>query len=196
MKRFNLCLTAALVLALLAAAVGPVIASSLTRDATLTYRDIRITLDGQEVRPTDANGTYVEPFIIDGTTYLPVRGVASALGLEVEWDEQTVTPEEMKATGKALGGPVMIAEGIYASVRRDFWDGLGFLRFLNVNLAILNLLPIPALDGGRLVFLIIEAIRGKPISREKEGMVNTIGFIALMVLMGLIFLNDMSKLIH
>lgn len=118
MKRFNLCLTAVLVLALLAAAVGPVIASSLTRDATLTYRDIRITLDGQEVRPTDANGTYVEPFIIDGTTYLPVRGVASALGLEVEWDEQTNTVALQRRTeGEELmyqvdyGGKQMFYQG-------------------------------------------------------------------------------------
>ena len=59
-----------------------------------------------------------------------------------------VTPKEMAATGKALGGPVFIAEQIYSQVRNNFWDGIGFLRFLNVNLAVLNLLPIPVLDGG------------------------------------------------
>ena len=66
-----------------------------------------------------------------------------------------VTPKEMKATSKALGGPILIAESIYGAVRRDIWDGLGFLRFLNVNLAVLNLLPIPVLDGGLILFALI-----------------------------------------
>lgn len=64
---------------------------------------------------------------------------------------------------------------------------------LSVNLGILNLLPIPALDGGRLVFLLIEAIRGKPIPPEKEGMVHLAGMMALMVLMALVLFNDISK---
>ena len=89
-KRIKM-LTLLLVVALMAAVAGPAIASSLTREATLTYRDIRITLDGQELEPTDVNGTYVEPFIIDGTTYLPVRGIASALDLDVNWDGATNT---------------------------------------------------------------------------------------------------------
>lgn len=64
---------------------------------------------------------------------------------------------------------------------------------LSVNLGILNLLPVPALDGGRLVFLLIEAIRGKPIPPEKEGMVHLAGMMALMVLMALVLFNDISK---
>ena len=55
----------------------------------LSYNNIKIALDGKEVKPTDANGNYVEPFIIDGTTYLPVRGIANALGLYVDWDGKT-----------------------------------------------------------------------------------------------------------
>lgn len=61
------------------------------KEATLHYNDIKITLDGSAVTPKDANGTVVEPFIIDGTTYLPVRAVAEALGLEVSWDNDTYT---------------------------------------------------------------------------------------------------------
>lgn len=64
---------------------------------------------------------------------------------------------------------------------------------LSVNLGILNLLPLPALDGGRLVFLLIEAIRGKPIPPEKEGMVHLGGMLALMILMVFVFLNDITK---
>lgn len=54
--------------------------------ALASYNNIRITLDGATITPKDANGNSVEPFIIDGTTYLPVRGIASALGLSVSWD--------------------------------------------------------------------------------------------------------------
>ena len=57
----------------------------------LSYNNIKITMDGSEVKPTDASGNYVEPFIIDGTTYLPVRGIANALDLGVEWDGATNT---------------------------------------------------------------------------------------------------------
>lgn len=57
----------------------------------LNYNNIKITLNGNKVNPTDTDGNYVEPFIIDGTTYLPVRSVANALGLDVNWDGQTNT---------------------------------------------------------------------------------------------------------
>lgn len=64
---------------------------------------------------------------------------------------------------------------------------------LSVNLGIINLLPLPALDGGRLVFLLIEAVRRKPIPPEKEGMVHLAGMMALMVLMVLVLFNDITK---
>ncbi|MBE6659341.1 MAG: copper amine oxidase N-terminal domain-containing protein [Ruminococcaceae bacterium] len=57
----------------------------------LDYTDIKITLDGEEIIPKDANGKYVEPFAIEGTTYLPVRAISNALGLEVGWDPATKT---------------------------------------------------------------------------------------------------------
>lgn len=65
---------------------------------------------------------------------------------------------------------------------------------LSANLGVMNLLPIPALDGGRLLFLIIEAVRRKPLDRNKEGFVNFIGFALLMIIMVLVLFNDISKL--
>ena len=56
-----------------------------SRTAELFYNNIKVMINGKEVTPTDANGNAVEPFIIEGTTYLPVRGVASALGMNVGW---------------------------------------------------------------------------------------------------------------
>ena len=77
-----------------------------------------------------------------------------------------VTPKESGSTAKQLGGPVMIAEGLYRQVRSDGWDALGFLRFLNVNLAVLNLLPIPVLDGGLILFSLIALIFRRPVPRK------------------------------
>ena len=65
---------------------------------------------------------------------------------------------------------------------------------LSANLGVMNLLPLPALDGGRLVFIILEMIRRKKVSPEKEGMVHFVGIILLMVLMVVVLFNDISKL--
>lgn len=70
-----------------------------------------------------------------------------------------------------------------------------FAGMLSVNLGVMNLLPIPALDGARLVFLIIEALRGKPIDRDREAMVHMVGFVLLMTLMLVITYFDINKLI-
>ena len=88
----------------------------------------------------------------------PLRQLAWDAGSIFRVLKGLVTPKEAKATSQALGGPVMIAEGLYRQMRRDPWDGLGFLRFLNVNLAVLNLLPIPVLDGGLIMFALFALV--------------------------------------
>ena len=79
---------------------------------------------------------------------------------------------------------------VVKSVHKDSMQGLSLIHILGV----MNLLPLPALDGGRLVFLIIEAIRGKGVDPEKEGMVHFIGICLLMALMVVIMFNDIRKL--
>ncbi len=69
-----------------------------------------------------------------------------------------------------------------------------FATLISVNLGVLNLLPIPALDGGRLVFMLIEVVRGKPIPPEKEGIVHLIGMAALFILMIFVLFNDITRL--
>jgi regulator of sigma E protease len=71
---------------------------------------------------------------------------------------------------------------------------INFALLLSVNLGVMNLLPLPALDGGRLLFLFIEVVRGKPIPPEKEGIVHFIGFVALMILMVFVLYNDIVKI--
>ena len=72
---------------------------------------------------------------------------------------------------------------------------LNFSILLSANLGVMNLLPLPALDGGRLVFLIVEAIRGKKIPPEKEGMVHFVGIVLLMALMVFVMINDIKRIL-
>jgi len=76
---------------LMSALVIPATAANRQKQATLYYQDTKITLNGETVIPKDVNGNVIEPFVIDGTTYLPVRGIADALGVKVEWSAATNT---------------------------------------------------------------------------------------------------------
>lgn len=101
-----------------------------------------------------------------------------------------------------VSGPVGIVSAIGTTYQESKSDGALYvwLNMLNIsillsaNLGVMNLLPLPALDGGRLVFLFLEAIRGKAVDPEKEGMVHFIGLMILMILMVLIMFNDIRRL--
>ncbi len=101
-----------------------------------------------------------------------------------------------------VSGPVGIVSTIDSTVDEAVPYGAtvvilmlaNFCVLLSANLGVMNLLPIPALDGGRLVFLLIEAVRGKPIDKEKEGMVHMAGMMLLMALMIFVLFNDVRKL--
>lgn len=94
-----------------------------------------------------------------------------------------------------IAGPV----GIVAIVAEVTKTGLGNLFYLaaiiSINLGIINLLPIPALDGSRIIFLVLEGIRGKPIDPQKEGFIHFVGFTVLIILMILIAFQDITRLI-
>ena len=122
------------------------------------------------------------------------------------WVNYTVDSLRMLFTGKVgirdLSGPVGIVDAVDsvyqasapAGVTAVILNMMNFGVLVTANLGILNLLPIPALDGGRLVFLIVEAVRRKRIPPEKEGMVHFAGFALLMVLMIVVMYNDILKL--
>lgn len=89
-----------------------------------------------------------------------------------------------------LGGPVAIYATTEAVVQAGAIGIISWIGFLSVNLGIMNLLPIPALDGGKLLLNIIEGIRKKPLSQEKEGYITLIGVLFLFILMILVTWND------
>ncbi len=122
------------------------------------------------------------------------------------WLKLTVESLSMLVHGSVgledVSGPVGIVSAIgetYEANRADGWYYVALSMImmsimLSVNLGVMNLLPIPALDGGRLVFLLIEAIRGRPVPPEKENMVHYLGFVLLMGLMVVILFNDIRNL--
>ena len=80
-----------LIMAAINIAIVPVLAANSTKQLTANYNDIKIVIDGDLITPKDANGKVVEPFIVDGTTYLPVRAMCEAIGKYVEWDGNNST---------------------------------------------------------------------------------------------------------
>ena len=94
------------------------------------------------------------------------------------------------------GGPVAIIAMISEAVRSGGENVMRLLVLISASLGIMNLLPIPAMDGGRLVFMLIEAVRGKPISQEKEGMIHFVGLILLFGLIIFLTINDAHNIIN
>lgn len=157
---------------------------------------------------------YQEAYSV-GFSYNLAREKTNALNtlkysiIEVKyWIVTTVKNLGLLVTGQLssndVGGPVAIIGTIGDVYEQTSEQGnaldvvlqMAYITILlSANLGVMNLLPIPALDGGKLLFTLIEAVRGKPIDREKEGMVHLIGMILLMILMVVIFFNDIRNLI-
>lgn len=115
-----------------------------------------------------------------------------------ETSKMIVTNLFMLVTGQLsiemLSGPVGIYDATDQIVQTGFMNFLMWTAMLSVNLGIINLVPLPALDGGRLIFVGIEAVRGKPIDPQKEGFVHVIGVALLMLLMIIVTWNDIQRL--
>lgn len=113
------------------------------------------------------------------------------------WTKEIIVGLGHLLTGKfsfdMLSGPVGIAVSTHKVAQSGVYYLMKWGAILSINLGIINLLPLPALDGGRLTFFAIEALRGKPIDRQKEGIVHFIGFALLMLLMLVVTWNDIQK---
>ncbi|MBI4382135.1 MAG: RIP metalloprotease RseP [candidate division NC10 bacterium] len=96
---------------------------------------------------------------------------------------------------KTIGGPLLVAQMAGEQARLGVLNLLFFTALLSINLAILNLLPIPILDGGHLFFALIEAARGKPVSLKKREMAQQVGLVLLLALMIFAFYNDIFRLL-
>jgi len=92
-----------------------------------------------------------------------------------------------------LSGPVGIYKVTEDVAESGVYNLIYWAALLSINLGIMNLLPLPALDGGRLLFFLFEAIRGKPVDKQKEGMIHFVGIMLLMVLMVVVTWNDIQR---
>jgi regulator of sigma E protease len=93
-----------------------------------------------------------------------------------------------------LAGPIGVINEVGNAAKMGFTNLLYILGFISVNLGFFNLLPIPALDGSKIVFLLIELVRGKPIDPEKEGFIHLVGFVFLISLMLIVTYKDLLRI--
>ncbi|MCP3960724.1 MAG: RIP metalloprotease RseP [bacterium] len=128
-------------------------------------------------------------------------GAAIAEGGAQTWDHAGLVLAFVKGlvlgqvSLREIGGPVMIGKVSGQAARLGGSALLSLMAFLSVNLAILNLLPIPALDGGHLIFLILEGLRGgKPLSQEVRMRLTQIGIYVLLAIMAFALINDLLRL--
>jgi regulator of sigma E protease len=127
----------------------------------------------------------------------PLKAITTGAKETYYWTKQIFVMLGKLVTGQfsidALSGPVGIYQATDTVAKSGIYYLMKWAGVLSINLGIMNLLPIPALDGGRLMFFAFEAVRGKPIDRQKEGMVHFVGFALLMLLMLVVTWNDIQR---
>ncbi len=187
------------------------------RSAPETPLELTLTRDGVErritVTPSAHTGENGETFGLVGAgatavqwpddllrevSYNPLSAIS--YGLSETWSDTrlTLVAIQKMLTGLLsptnLSGPITIARVAEASVSSGFEDFIRFLAYLSVSLGILNLLPIPVLDGGHIVFYAIEAIRRKPLSEQAQALGMRIGLAMILTLMVFALYNDLMRL--
>ncbi|QGM30666.1 RIP metalloprotease RseP [Bacillus sp. N3536] len=127
----------------------------------------------------------------------PIGAIVFGAEQTYEWTKRIFTILGTLVTGSFsiddLSGPVGIYKATETVAQLGVYNLMYWAAILSINLGIMNLLPLPALDGGRLLFFLFEAIRGKPVDKQKEGMVHFVGIMLLMVLMVVVTWNDIQR---
>jgi len=98
-------------------------------------------------------------------------------------------------SARDLGGPILIVQAAGQQAERGMDYLIRFLGLISVNLGVLNLLPIPVLDGGHLLFFAFEAVRGRPLALRQREMAQQVGLFLLLALMVFVFYNDISRIV-
>ena len=163
------------------------------------------------------SGNYYFGFISTGRQSEGILDELKFSALEVRFQmKAAISSVKMLVTGHAskddLMGPVGIGntmndimeeakeevkdEGVWNQFLNVLLNVINFAVLLSANLGVMNLLPVPALDGGKILFVLVEAISGKKVPPEKEAVVNGIGVALLMLLMIFVFFNDLGNVLH
>ncbi len=126
----------------------------------------------------------------------PLKQLAWDAGQIVRVLKALVTPRESAGAANALGGVETIGTVLYQQVRKDRWDAVGFLRFLNVNLGMLNLLPIPVLDGGLILFALFELLFRRKLNEKFVKVVTVFFMVLLVAAMGFLILRGVVRIVR
>ncbi|RMN25772.1 Membrane-associated zinc metalloprotease [Pseudomonas coronafaciens pv. zizaniae] len=167
--------------------------------------DVPVTLaaKGEGKSPTGYLGAGVKavdwpPEMLREVSYGPFAAMAE--GVKRTWSMSVLTLDSLKKmlfgelSVKNLSGPITIAKVAGASAQSGIGDFLNFLAYLSISLGVLNLLPIPVLDGGHLLFYLIEWARGRPLSEKVQGWGAQIGISLVVGVMLLALVNDLGRL--
>ena len=138
-----------------------------------------------------------------GNTFVRQKNVVDALSDSIArtWDMSVLTIVSLVKLAQrvipidTMGGPILIVQMAGEQASKGFLNFFIFMAIININLGVLNLLPIPVLDGGHIVFLTIEAIRRKPLSEKVISVSQKIGLAFLLTLMVFVMYNDILRLI-
>ena len=124
---------------------------------------------------------------------------ALVLGVSKTWEMSSLTVQMLwrivtgQVSAKNISGPISIAEFAGISAYLGVSAFLGFLAIISVSLGVLNLMPVPLLDGGQIVYQLVEAVKGSPLSERAQNFGQQVGIALLVVLMSLAFYNDISR---
>jgi regulator of sigma E protease len=133
--------------------------------------------------------------------YRPVDGLGAKIALVHTWTMSKVVVKgflsiiERLIPMESIGGPIMLAQMVHHSAQSGFYDLLGMIAVISINLAIINLLPIPVLDGGHIVYFLLEMIMRRPISDRWKAAATRVGILLLLMLMSLAIFNDVRRLL-
>ena len=146
----------------------------------------------------DVNRTSIPANLEAELRYSPLAALGQAVVETWQFSSSTVKSLGGMLLGtvssKNIGGPITIAQYASASAERGVMSFISFLAMISISLGILNLLPIPVLDGGHLAMYFVEWLRGSPLSEQAQLLGQKIGIVLLLMLMFLAFFNDLSRL--
>jgi regulator of sigma E protease len=157
------------------------------------------TADGRSVGRIGVGPQAVQPPAELNTVEKYNPAVAVARAGQQTWDMSALTLKALwgmvagKVSVKELTGPITIAEIAGSAARQGFIAFMSMLALISISIGLLNLMPIPVLDGGQVVFQLAELVKGSPVSERMQLISQQIGVVLLMLLMSLAFYNDIAR---